>query len=211
MPDEVALTSFVPVKYALLFTKAFVANGKASEVCLETACIWASMKGLIETIRFLVGLGVDIRARHNLAVCNASANGHLETVAQLVELGADVRDWNDCALCNATANGHLEMAAYLVELRGDIRACDDYALRGLHPAARKRNTASKKGQIELLEWWKESGLELEYSRGAMDDANWGGKVAVTALEWWKASGLELKYTDKGASWGGQVTALKWWK
>ena len=71
--------------------------------------------------------------------------------------------------------------------------------------------ASKKGQIDLLEWWKSSGPGTYYTENAMHDASRNGHVDV--LRWWKASGLELKIVDgmESASENGHVDVLEWWK
>ena len=52
--------------------------------------------------------------------------------------------------------------------------------------------ASRRGLVSLLDWWKNSGLELKWSERAMDTALWCGNIAV--LDWWKNSGREMKWT-----------------
>uniref|UniRef100_A0A6C0E5U3 Uncharacterized protein n=1 Tax=viral metagenome TaxID=1070528 RepID=A0A6C0E5U3_9ZZZZ len=72
--------------------------------------------------------------------------------------------------------------------------------------------ASEFGHINVLEWWKNSGLQLEYSMSVMDCASGNGHINV--LEWWKNSGLPLKYSDKALEWasgGGHINVLEWWK
>ncbi|KAI9319528.1 hypothetical protein DFJ73DRAFT_635321, partial [Zopfochytrium polystomum] len=51
--------------------------------------------------------------------------------------------------------------------------------------------ASHKGFVDVLQWWKDSGLKIKYDAGAMDEASASGDTAV--LQWWKESGLELRY------------------
>ena len=53
------------------------------------------------------------------------------------------------------------------------------------------NKASGRGCIKELEWWKNSGLESEYSEYAMDLASSNGRINV--LNWWKQIGLKLKF------------------
>ena len=76
--------------------------------------------------------------------------------------------------------------------------------------------ASRKGQIDLLNKWKNSGLELKYTDLAMNWASQNGHITV--LDWWKNAsttfGLELKYNDLAmelASQNGHVKVLNWWK
>jgi hypothetical protein len=74
------------------------------------------------------------------------------------------------------------------------------------------NMASSSGHVEVLEWWKNSGLELKYTTDALNMASSSGHVEV--LEWWKNSGLELKYTQRALNWAsknGHIKVLEWWK
>jgi hypothetical protein len=70
----------------------------------------------------------------------------------------------------------------------------------------------KRGNVDILEWWKNSGLKLEYDKSTLDLASSSGQVKV--LEWWKNSDLKLKYTNDALDWAssnGHVEVLEWWK
>jgi len=72
--------------------------------------------------------------------------------------------------------------------------------------------ASRKGQVDLLTWWKNSSLECKWSFDAMHWASWGGHVSV--LEWWKNSELECKWSHVAMDWAsfmGHISVLEWWK
>jgi hypothetical protein len=76
----------------------------------------------------------------------------------------------------------------------------------------KPDWASSKGHVELLQWWKESGLEMKYDEHSMDYPS--RKNRCNVLQWWKDSGLELKYDYKAiyvASEYGHCNVLQWWK
>ena len=72
--------------------------------------------------------------------------------------------------------------------------------------------ASIKGHISILKWWKKSGLELKYTGNVIDSASNAEDFKI--LNWWKSSGLELKYTDEAidfASVTGNIRVLNWWR
>ncbi|KAI9329387.1 hypothetical protein DFJ73DRAFT_596864, partial [Zopfochytrium polystomum] len=66
--------------------------------------------------------------------------------------------------------------------------------------------------VDVLQWWKESGLELQHTEKAMTKASSKGRLDL--LQWWKDSGLELKYTThavKRAAIKCRVDMLRWWR
>ena len=95
----------------------------------ENALNFASLKGKLLVIKYLVENGADITAQDNLAVRWASENGHLEIVKYLVQHGADITDENNQALRYASLNGHLLIVKYLVENGANITAQNSRALK----------------------------------------------------------------------------------
>ena len=74
------------------------------------------------------------------------------------------------------------------------------------------DSASKNGNISLLDWWMKDGIIGRYSHRAMDWASAHGHLDV--LKWWKSSGLELKYTENAMDWAsgyGRIDVLSWWR
>ena len=68
------------------------------------------------------------------------------------------------------------------------------------------DSASKNGHLSLLDFWKNSGLELKWSEKAMDDAK-----NIRILNWWKHSGLELKYSQNAMDHSQNTCILNWWR
>ncbi|AZL89856.1 ankyrin repeat protein [Megavirus baoshan] len=66
--------------------------------------------------------------------------------------------------------------------------------------------ASKDGHINVLNWFLNSGLELKYTKKAMNLAH-----DCKILQWWFDSGLELLYDDLSMSSALNVEILEWWK
>ncbi|GAA5962916.1 hypothetical protein JCM3765_005918 [Sporobolomyces pararoseus] len=85
---------------------------------------------------------------------------------------------------------------------------------GLRPdsktTAEAIDEASRHGQVEVLDFWRNSGLPLNYSEAALDSATI--KRQLGSLEWWKNSGLPLKigYVLDFASMEGSTVCLDWW-
>ncbi|KAI9344527.1 hypothetical protein DFJ73DRAFT_840256, partial [Zopfochytrium polystomum] len=71
--------------------------------------------------------------------------------------------------------------------------------------------ASKYGYVAVLQWYKDSGWPLDYSWLEMDAASAAGHVSV--LQWWKDSGLPLKFDHamRHASSNNHINVLQWWK
>ena len=69
------------------------------------------------------------------------------------------------------------------------------------------NEASRNGDIDRLNWWLASGLELQYNETAINWASGNGHIAV--LDWWLASGLELRYNERAINWASEMAMLRY--
>lgn len=74
------------------------------------------------------------------------------------------------------------------------------------------NQASWKGYLNILQWWKDSGLPLRIG-DVMDWATIGGHISV--LEWWKHSGENTNIMHRDAlciaSTRGKIDFLEWFR
>ncbi|KAL5358485.1 hypothetical protein BJX96DRAFT_146678 [Aspergillus floccosus] len=78
--------------------------------------------------------------------------------------------------------------------------------------------ASRAGFINVLEWWRTSGLELRYTERALEAASAEGRVAV--LDWWKNASatappskpipLKVGKSVLLAAQSGRTASLAWW-
>ncbi|KAL2870323.1 uncharacterized protein BJX67DRAFT_280299 [Aspergillus lucknowensis] len=78
--------------------------------------------------------------------------------------------------------------------------------------------ASRAGFVNVLEWWRTSGLELRYTERALEAASAEGRVAV--LDWWKKASetapfsrpipLKVGKSVLLAAQSGRTCSLAWW-
>ncbi|PWY76947.1 hypothetical protein BO70DRAFT_353981 [Aspergillus heteromorphus CBS 117.55] len=78
--------------------------------------------------------------------------------------------------------------------------------------------ASRAGFVDVLEWWRTSGLELRYTERALEAASAEGRVAV--LAWWKAASVNAPISSPIplkvgksvllAAQSGRTASLAWW-
>lgn len=100
----------------------------------------------------------------------------------------------------------------LASKNGDLLLLQQLALSQDSYTSDAMDLASANGHVEILEWWKQSGLELKYTQNAMDSASHNGHTAV--LDWWVNSGLRLLYypllLDK-ATIDCRLEVMEWWR
>ncbi|KAK0766216.1 hypothetical protein N5P37_001107 [Trichoderma harzianum] len=75
--------------------------------------------------------------------------------------------------------------------------------------------ACKNGHVHILQWWKQSGLPLLYTKVSLEQASSNGLISV--LEWWRdAAALDhniVLKTGRSLLWAatnGQADVLRWW-
>ncbi|KAJ3174002.1 hypothetical protein HDU87_007216 [Geranomyces variabilis] len=84
--------------------------------------------------------------------------------------------------------------------------------------------ASLNGHVDVLSWWKSSGLEFNYTReafqfgigsetGLHDDYTTNETLMINSLNWWRDSGFPMLNEDAmdTASIRGLTRVLSWWK
>ncbi len=65
--------------------------------------------------------GANVRADDDYALRFASERGHLDVVQYLVEQGADIHADNDDAVRRASRNGHFHILSYLMDQGANVR------------------------------------------------------------------------------------------
>ncbi len=108
----------------------------------EQALIWASEKGHLSVVQYLVEDNANIHWYDDEALRNATWKGHLPVVKYLVEYKADIHAVDDLALIWASENEHLEVVKYLVEHNANIHTHNDYILRN----------ANEKGHSHMVKY-----------------------------------------------------------
>jgi len=81
----------------------------------ELNLIWASARGNVEMVRWLIEMGVDIHAEREDALKIASKRGHTEIVKLLIDAGADIHSDNDEALRLALEKGYKDIVNLLLK------------------------------------------------------------------------------------------------
>jgi hypothetical protein len=156
----------------------------------ETLCL-ASQSGQIEVLEWWDSV-VKIKG-HNITVeqClinNESCCWNGDNVIKVLEW------WRNCH--TTPLNNLLDFLSYignknhLVSLKKSLKK----SLKSFEYTSDALDNASANYNIQVLQWWFNSGLPLKYTEKAIDKASEYGFVEV--LEWWVKTNLSLKYTEK---------------
>lgn len=94
-----------------------VENVEMNAVNIDDGFIGASYSGYVEIMKYLVKYSAHMDER---SLYFASERGHLEAVKYLVENGVNIKMENNNALRLALENEHLEIARYLISQNDDL-------------------------------------------------------------------------------------------
>lgn len=124
-----------------------------------------------------------LRLKPGKSICYATQNGHAEVVRWWLQSGIAFSH-EDTVAKLASTHGHVDILQVWHELKGSKIIFDNQVLVG----------ATKSGNCEVLEWWKKSGLKVEYKtcdiEEALEDGDEGPR-GVEVRRWWARNGLNL--------------------
>ncbi|KZZ92766.1 Flavoprotein [Ascosphaera apis ARSEF 7405] len=123
-----------------------------------------------------------IELKPGKSVLLAAQSGCIESLAWW-DASAVTYSHGECVARIASNHGHVHVLQMWYELKGASMIFDNQVLVG----------ATKNGYVDVLEWWKRSGLRVEFKtcdiEEAIEDAVSGAEDRVR--QWWEASGLNL--------------------
>ena len=124
-----------------------------------------------------------IRLKPGKSICFATQNGHTDVVRWWLQSGIAFPH-EDTVAKLASTHGHVDILQLWHELKGSKMIFDNQVLVG----------ASKNGNVAVLEWWKRSGLKVEYKTCDVEEALEDGDEGAKGMEvrrWWARNGLNL--------------------
>ena len=124
-----------------------------------------------------------IRLKPGKSICYATQNGHTDIVRWWMQSGIPFPH-EDTVAKLASTHGHVEILQIWHELKGSKMIFDNQVLVG----------ATKSGNVKVLEWWRQSGLKVEYKTCDVEEAledGFEGERGVEVRRWWARNGLNL--------------------
>lgn len=124
-----------------------------------------------------------VRLKPGKSIVFATQNGHLDVVRWWLNSGIDFGN-EDAVAKLASTHGHVDILSLWHELKGNKMIFDNQVLVG----------ATKNGNVNVLEWWKQSGLKVEYKTCDVEEALEDGDEGVRGMQvrrWWATNGLNL--------------------
>ncbi|KAK8195878.1 hypothetical protein M8818_007029 [Zalaria obscura] len=124
-----------------------------------------------------------VRVKPGKSICYATQSGNAEVVRWWVRSGIPFPH-EDTVAKLASTHGHVEVLKAWHECKESKMIFDNQVLVG----------ATKMGHVEVLEWWKRSGLRVEYKTCDVEEAledGVEGRRGEEVRRWWARNGLNL--------------------
>lgn len=124
-----------------------------------------------------------VQLKPGKSICYATQNGHADVVCWWLQSGIAFPH-EDAVAKLASTHGHVDILQVWHELKGSKMIFDNQVLVG----------ATKSGNVKVLEWWKKSGLKVEYKTCDVEEALEDGDEGERGTEvrrWWAKNGLNL--------------------
>jgi Flavoprotein len=125
-----------------------------------------------------------LRLRVGKSICFAAQNGQVEAVRWWSSSGIPYPHEESVARI-ASSHGHVNVLQIWKELKGDKMIYDNQVLVG----------PTKNAHCHVLEWWRNSGYNVEYKtcdiEEALEDCVGGPAAMEEVKKWWARNGLNL--------------------
>lgn len=165
----------------LKFTEAALEQA-SSQGHLQVLEWWKSQSTTVDDSNASVDSS-KVRLKPGKSIVFATQNGHTEVVRWWLHSG--IAFGNEDAVAKlASTHGHVEILQVWHEAKGNKMIFDNQVLVG----------ATKNGNVNVLEWWKQSGLKVEYKTCDVEEALEDGDEGERGMEvrrWWARNGLNL--------------------
>lgn len=165
----------------LKFTEAALeqASGQGHLQVLEW---WKAQSATVDDTNASVDSS-KVRLKPGKSICYATQNGHTDVVRWWVHSGIAFSH-EDTVAKLASTHGHVDILQAWHEVKGSKMIFDNQVLVG----------ATKSGNVKVLEWWKQSGLKVEYKTCDVEEAledGYEGERGMEVRRWWAKNGLNL--------------------
>lgn len=166
----------------LKFTEAALEQA-SSQGHLHVLEWWKSLSTSVDDIRTGIDGANKIRLKPGKSICYATQNGHTDVVRWWMQCGIAFPH-EDTVAKLASTHGHVDILQLWHGLKGSKMIFDNQVLVG----------ATKSGYVNVLEWWKRSGLKVEFKTCDVEEALEDGDEGQRGMEvkkWWAMNGLNL--------------------
>lgn len=165
----------------LRFTEAAMEQA-SSQGHVQVLDWWKSQSTSIDDTNAKID-STKVRLKPGKSICYATQNGHTDVVQWWCQSGIPFAH-EDTVAKLASTHGHVEILQIWHNLKGSKMIFDNQVLVG----------ATKSGNVKVLEWWKSSGLKVEYKTCDVEEAledGYEGERGMEIRRWWARNGLNL--------------------